>query len=150
ASTHRIDPLDSPEATMEISRTHRVIASLLAALFIVLGMAFWLVPEATALRMGLQAMGAGGLSTLRADLGGLFVGISLLGAAAAWSKRRGWLFAATLVLGAIVLGRSIGWFIDDQPSGLVELGVELGALGALAFCLHGSRPQSGEPAGAAR
>jgi ribonuclease Z len=124
---------------MELSHMHRVVAALLTLLFAALGVTFWVVPEQAAYRLGLEAVGVTGLSALRADVGGLFVGLALLCAAAAWTRRRSWLFAATLVLGAIVLGRSFGWAVEGRV-GILELAVELAVLGLLAVCIYGSRP----------
>jgi hypothetical protein len=123
---------------MELSHMHRVVAALLTLLFAALGVTFWVVPEQAAYRLGLEAVGVTGLSALRADVGGLFVGLALLCAAAAWTRRRSWLFAATLVLGAIVLGRSFGWAVEGRV-GILGLAVELAVLGLLAVCIYGSR-----------
>lgn len=135
---------------MNISRAHRYIAMLLGLLFAVFGLAFWVVPEAAAQRLGIGASGVLGIGTLRADLGGLFLGLAALCAAAAWSRRRSWLVAVALVLATIVLGRAVGWVTDGAGGGIAELAVELAALGALGYCLHGSRPAEGAPAGAVR
>jgi ribonuclease Z len=135
---------------MELSRLHRFIATVLALLFATLGLTFWVVPERAAHRLGVEAVGVAGLSAFRADFGGLFVGLALLCAVAAWTKRRLWLFAAALMLGAIVFGRSLGWVVEGRV-GVLELALELGALGTLAVCIRGSRPAAtGERPGAPR
>jgi ribonuclease Z len=123
---------------MEISRLHRHVSALLALLFGGLGLGFWIAPVEAAHRLDIEAVGVAGLSALRADLGGLFIGLAALCAAAAWTRRRSWLLAAALLLGAVVLGRSVAWLIDGRAA-VPELAVELVALGALAFCIRGSR-----------
>ena len=65
-------------------------------------------------------------------MGGLFVGLSLLCGAAVWTSRRAWFGAASAVLGAIVIGRSIGWLGVGYSNDLVEFGVEIGLIAALA------------------
>jgi ribonuclease Z len=115
-----------------ISRFSRLIVIVASALFAAIGLQFWFAPELAASRFGIGAVSAGGMNAIRADLGGLFVGMSLLCGAAIWTGRRGWFVAATAVLSAIVIGRSIGWLAVGYPDDLVGLGVEIGVIAALA------------------
>jgi ribonuclease Z len=115
----------------------------ISLVFAGLGLQFIFAPEAAARAFGLEAAGAAGLVSLRADLGGLFVGLALLCWAAAWTKRRTWLFAAALVLVAIASGRSIGWLVDGVADGeLARMAVELGAAGTLLGAIRTSKPPS--------
>lgn len=110
----------------------RSIVSVFAVLFASVGLAFWVAPEQAALQFGFEAMRNSGLVNLRADLGGLFVGLALLCGAAAWTRRRGEAAAAALVLGAIVLGRMVGWIVDGRMAmGVRELVLELLAVASL-------------------
>ena len=115
-----------------ISRLSRLIVVLASALFAALGLQLWLAPELAAQRFGIAAVGAAGLNGVRADLGGLFVGLSLLCSTAAWTGRRAWFVAAAIVLSAIVIGRSIGWFAVGYSNDFVEFVVEIGLIAALA------------------
>jgi ribonuclease Z len=136
---------------MYISRVHRIVSAIFALQFVSLGLTFWVAPELAARRLGVEAVGAAGLSALRADLGGLFFGLALLCAAAAWTRQRLWLASAALMLSAIVVGRLIGMLAAGRMVGLGELITELVALSALGFCLWRSRPQSsGQPIGLPR
>jgi len=128
---------------MSISRIGRFVTAIASLLFAGVGLAFWVAPEQAAHRFGLEAVRASGLASLRADLGGLFVGLALLCAAAAWTRRRPWAAAAALVLAAIVTGRLIGW-IDGRPSGddVLRLVIELSVLGAL---IAGARRSKAAP-----
>lgn len=110
----------------------RILVSAMAALFAAIGLAFWVAPEQAATYFGFEAMRDAGLVSLRADMGGLFVGLALLCGVGAWAKRRGEAAAAALVLGAIVLGRVVGCIVDGRlAQGLPELTVELLAIAAL-------------------
>ena len=115
-----------------ISRLSRLIVVAASVLFAALGLQLWFAPELAAQRFGLEPVGAAGVNAIRADLGGLFVGLSLLCGAAVWTSRRAWFVAATAVLSAIVIGRSIGWLAAGYSNDLVELGVEIGLIAALA------------------
>ena len=115
-----------------VSRLSRLIVVLASALFAALGLQLWLAPELAAQRFGIAAVGAAGLNGVRADLGGLFVGLSLLCSTAAWTGRRAWFVAAAIVLSAIVIGRSIGWFAVGYSNDFVEFVVEIGLIAALA------------------
>ena len=113
----------------------------ISLLFAGLGLQFFFAPEAAAQAFGLEAAGAAGIVSLRADLGGLFVGLALLCWAAAWTKKRTWLFAAALVLVAIAGGRSIGWMADGVAEGeLAKMAVELGAAGVLLGAIRTAQP----------
>jgi ribonuclease Z len=112
-----------------ISRFAVVVASLL---FAALGLQLWFAPEQAARWFGLEAIRAAGLTAVRADLGGLFVGLSLLCGAAVWTGRRIWFASAAAVLTAIVIGRAIGWLAIGYSDDIVELGIELGLIAALA------------------
>ena len=125
---------------MSISRFGRFIVTLAAVLFAGLGLELWVAPEQAAHRLGLDVVRAGGVSALRADLGGLFVGLALLCGAAAWTKRRSWIIAAALVLVAIVFGRSIGWISNGSlGDDVFELIIELTVIGGLVVSARSSR-----------
>ena len=115
-----------------ISRFSRLIVVVASVLFAALGLQLWFATELAAQRFGIGAVSAGGVNAIRADLGGLFVGLSLLCGAAVWTGRRAWFVAAIAVLSAIVIGRSIGWLAVGYSNDLVELGVEIGLIAALA------------------
>ncbi len=136
---------------MNATRILRFLVALLALSFTVLGLAFWVAPAQAAARFGLEAIGTAGLAAVRADLGGLFVGLGLLCAAGARTQRRSWLVATALLLAGIVLGRCCGWILDGRVgAGLPELAVELGALALLvgyAMSLHAVESDSASPQG---
>lgn len=104
----------------------RTVAALAALLFLGLGSLFWITPELAAARFGITAAGAQGLTTIRADLGGLFLGLALLCAAAWWSRRRPFFLAAAGVLAAVAAGRVLSMAADGaSATAMVALGVEL-------------------------
>lgn len=113
-------------------RVGRVIVVLGAGLFAALGLEYWAAPQPAAHRLGLDIIRPGGIATLRADLGGLFLGLAVLCGAAAWTMRRTWIHAALSVLAAIVAGRAIAWITAGGPEGdVAALIVELAVIGGL-------------------
>ncbi len=109
-----------------------IVVALVAVLFAVVGLEFWIVPEQAAQQFGIEAVRGAGLASLRADLGGLFIGLSILCAAGAWTRRRAGIVAAAVVIAAVVIGRSIGWLVGGGAEiGFGELALELTALAAL-------------------
>lgn len=117
---------------MNATRILRLVLGLAALAFFGIGLEFWVVPEQAAHHFGVEAVRVAGVSALRADLGGLFVGLALVCGAAAFTKERRFVVAAALFLIAIVLGRSIGWIVDGRSAvGFPELAVELVVLATL-------------------
>jgi ribonuclease Z len=108
------------------SRISRILVTLASVLFAVLALELWVAPQQAAHRLGLEVIRPAGWNVLRADLGGLFAGMALLCGSAAWTIRRSWCVAAASMLGAIVVGRTMGW-IGHRGIGndILELGIEL-------------------------
>ena len=112
----------------------RTITGLAALLFAGIGLAIWISPAEAAARFGLQPTGANGLMTVRADLGGLFLGLALITASAFVTRSRTWSLASAAVLGAVAAGRTIGWIGNGGPAGDVgDLAIELVLAAAIAF-----------------
>lgn len=135
---------------MNASRILRFLVTLAALFFLAIGLEFWFAPEQAAHQFGIEAVRLTGVTALRADLGGLFVGLGLLCGAGAWTRRRRWLVAAALFLVAIVIGRSIGWIVDGRSGvSTPELAIELVVLFILIGSIRNLRSQDGaEPQGA--
>jgi ribonuclease Z len=122
----------------------RILVSLAALTFLAVGLEFWVAPEQAAQQFGIEVIRGDGMVNVRADLGGLFIGLGLLCGAGAWTLRRGGLNAASVVLAAVVVGRSVGWLVDGRVAiGARELVIELIALAALAMLSRaiGATPQ---------
>ena len=125
---------------MAISQISRLIVAFSALFFAGVGLEFWIAPEQGARRFALEAAGAAGITALRADLGGLFMGLAVLCTAASRTNRRPWILAAMLVLISIVVGRSISWVANGGVGNDgFELAIELAVIGALATSGYRSR-----------
>jgi ribonuclease Z len=125
---------------MGTSRVSRSLVGMSALLFSGLAVGFWAAPEETATRFGLQAVGSVGVTALRAEVGGLFMGLAALCAVGAWTNGRHWMVAAMFVLVSIVSGRSIAWIANGGVGrDVLELGIELLVIAALWAASRDSR-----------
>src|SRR5262245_59206159 len=112
----------------------RIAVTALAAVFAGIGVGFLFAPEQTAQAFQLDALGVSGLVAVRAELGGLFLGLATLCATAVVTRRRGFAMSAALVVGAIVAGRLIGIVAGGGASAeFMMLAVEAAAIVALVL-----------------
>lgn len=85
----------------------------LIGLFALLGVSqHWFDLEAVHIQRGMLAIGDIGKANLRADVGGLFLGIAILTVFAAARQNRSALLAAAALLSATLLGRFVSVAID--------------------------------------
>jgi ribonuclease Z len=132
-------------------RPGRFVVPGAALLFAGVGLATWISPSHAATRFGLDPDGASGVIALRADLGGLFIGLAVLCGAAVWTGRRIWSLAAAAMLGAIAVGRAIGWIENGGPAGDgVDLAIETVVIAALALSAPRTTEADARPARATR
>jgi len=105
----------------------KLIVSLAALTFLAAGLEFWFVPEQAAQHFGLEATSGFGLVSMRAEFGGLI--------------------AASVVLAAIVVGRTVGWVVTGGADiGAIELAIELAALAGLTLLARslGGTPEASQ------
>lgn len=94
----------------------RVIVAFIG-LFALLGVGqHWFSLDVVAAERGMQAVGDIGRANLRADVGGLFLGVSCLTLFAAVRKNQSALLAAALLLMATLLGRFVSIAIDGYSA----------------------------------
>jgi ribonuclease Z len=113
-------------------RIGRAVVALAGVTFAGLALAIWAAPDQAAQRFGLAVTDAAGAAFVRAEIGGLFGGMAVLCAAAWWTRGRVWLLAEAAVLGAIVLGRLVGWATGGVGVDGRELAIELALLAVFA------------------
>jgi hypothetical protein len=76
----------------------------------------WFDLDAVAVERGMQAIGDIGRANLRADVGGLFLGISGLALFAAVRQHQGAILAAAVLLTATLIGRFVSVAIDGYSA----------------------------------
>jgi ribonuclease Z len=131
---------------MTTTRVSRALVALASVLFGCVAVAIWAAPAQAAHALGLEPLRGGGAAVIRADVGGLFAGLALLCAAAARTRRSPWSLAAAAVLGAIVIGRTLGWISASRVGpDLPELLIELTLIAALVALARTAAPPAASP-----
>src|SRR5688500_15709160 len=109
----------------------RVVIALSSLGFASVAAMCWIAPDQAARSFGLEAIDATGVASLRADLGGLFAGLAIVRAAAAWTQLRSWYIAAAALTGAIVTGRLLSWLANGPSNDAAALTIEVMVLASL-------------------
>ena len=94
-------------------RVVSLVISLLAAVFIVMGVRWLIAPDGIAPEFGLILGDGLGLSSQIGDMSGyfLFLGISML--LGVITGHRPWFYAAAILLSLTAVGRTVAWLIHD-------------------------------------
>ena len=94
-------------------RVVSLVISLLAAVFIVMGVRWLIAPEGIAPEFGLILGDGLGLSSQIGDMSGyfLFLGISML--LGVITGHRPWFYAAAILLSLTAVGRTVAWLVHD-------------------------------------
>ena len=104
----------------------KILVGLVGLFFVVWGLRFVFTPEAMGSEFSIAPSGIPGLSTIRGDLGGAFIATGVFALLGLWRNAAHWLWAAVGVIGAIALGRLIGFAFDGtHPMTLVPFVAEL-------------------------
>ena len=115
----------------------RVLAGLLAAFFIVMGLGFWFRLDQTIASFAVIPDGLLGRASIRADFGGLFFGVGLMSAMAAWRTSRTCALGALLLLAIALTGRLVSLAMDGAaPGGMMPMLVEAAGIAILAWARH--------------
>ena len=111
----------------------KVVVGLIGLMLAVgLGLRWMFVPVVVGAELGITLGDIVALSTARADLGGMFLGVGTLCAFGLRSGEGRWLQAAAVLIGAVAVGRALGLVLDGYATQLlVFLVVELVMVGAL-------------------
>ena len=123
-----------------IQRTLRGLSGLIGLLFLAMGLVFLFAPGRMVDQFSIFPNGNAGLSTLRGDMGGLFLAgaiFTLLGAIAASSR---WLAAAASIVSLIAFGRIVNLLFDGYSSASAQLlGVEIVMIAVLLAAIASLR-----------
>ena len=107
---------------------------LLVLLFLVMGANFVLSPIAAGGGIGLEALDITGMSSLRGDMGGLFLGTAALLIYGLVRRSEGAFLAVALYMGVIALCRVVGFAQEGaSESALTAFGVEIFIVALLWF-----------------
>jgi hypothetical protein len=96
-----------------VSLASRILVGLIGLLSLLSVAQHWFLVDALVTERGLQAVGD---IDIRADVGGIFLGIALLELIAAAKQSRTWLLAVILLTGGALLGRIVSLAIDGYSA----------------------------------
>ena len=90
----------------------KILVGLIALLLLFMGVSAMLAPSGAAVNFGVTPEGIVGLSTLRGDIGGMFVAGGVMLTLGILRGQTIWFLATALLMGLIALGRLIGFVVD--------------------------------------
>ena len=103
----------------------RILVALAALFFLVMGVQFWFALDTAVQGFGLGANGLIGRASIRADVGGFFIGGGLIALHAAWKRCPMCAGAAATLVGIALLGRIVSVLLDGgAPGGTPPMVVE--------------------------
>ncbi len=101
-------------------RVLRTLAGVIGVVLLVVGLTFLLAPARLMDQFAVLASGYAGFSTVRGDLGGLFVGMAIFTLIGAIRGSSRWLAVPCAFLGFIVLGRVLNLLLDGRSRESVQ------------------------------
>ncbi len=90
----------------------KIVVGVISLLLLFLGLGAVIEPSVSATQFGLTPNGIVGLSTLRSDIGGMFVTGGVLLALGLVRGQTLWFLAVALLMGFIALGRLVGFVVE--------------------------------------
>jgi len=106
----------------------------MALAFFGIALNFLFDPLAGAAQFAVVPEGIRGLNTVRGDLGGLFLGAALLLGTGLLRGQTVWFLAVAVVMGAIAVGRLLGFALDGwSGNSVMEFAGELGIIAVLVL-----------------
>lgn len=119
-----------------MDRTLKLLLALASLPLIGAGLGIMISPDRFVDRLGVDAAGLVGLSTIRSVVGGVLLSSGAMILLGIRGKNTAWLLAVALVMGVLSVGRAVGLVADGFSAETVRpLVVEL-VLMALALVVH--------------
>lgn len=98
----------------------RLLVAGFAALFVIIGVRALLDPQTIIAQFELGQQNATGLSAIRADMGGFFIGTGLAALVGLMPGKRDWLLGAATMVALAFAGRVIGLTSDPLTSNIAQ------------------------------
>ena len=106
-----------------MQRVLKILVGVIGVLLALIGLQWMFTPGSAAEQFGLTLSGLSGLSTARADLGGLFVASAAMCFLGLRPGAGAWLHAVAVVMVCIAVGRAIGLVVDGFQVGTLAVTV---------------------------
>lgn len=98
----------------------RLLVAAFSALFLIIGVRAMLDPQSIITQFELGQQGVTGSSSIRADIGGFFVGTSLAALVGLFPGKRQWLLGAAAMVALAFIGRAIGLMSDGITANIAQ------------------------------
>ena len=98
----------------------RALVGLMALFFFAMGVLFWVSLDTQAAQFQIQAAGALGNASIRADFGSFFLSAGLFCGYAAWKQHGEAALAAATLFGLALLGRLVTIVLEGAAPGAVQ------------------------------
>lgn len=108
-----------------MNRVLQIACALPALAFVILGFAWWAVPEFAGKQLGMELLSGAGLSSQIADLASFFLTLGACILAGLLTSRRVWFYPAILLLGLATIGRLVAWLVHGADLTVGMIAVEL-------------------------
>jgi hypothetical protein len=113
-----------------MNKALKIILTIAALLFILVGIGWLLVPARVAAEFGMPLLEGLGGSTQIGDLGAFFTGGGLIVICGLITQKREWFYAATLLIGSAAIFRTASWLLHDMPFAAPQVAVAVVTTGA--------------------
>jgi len=111
----------------------RVLVTLPAVLFVVMGLRWITDPTGAATALGMTLLDGVGRSSQIGDVGALFLSMGSMMLLALITARRSWFYAPALMLSLVALLRVLAWLLHDAALTLDMIVVEIVVASVLLF-----------------
>ncbi len=108
-----------------MKRLLRILVTLPAILFVVLGLRWVTDPAGAASALGMPLLDGLGRSSQIGDVGALFLTMGLMILIGLVTRTGSWFYAPALMLAVVALFRLLAWLFHDAPPALDLIAVEL-------------------------
>ena len=126
-----------------MQRSLRYLSGFAGLFFLAVGLMFWFSPASQTARFALLPSGNAGLSTMRSDIAGLFLGMALFALLGAIRGSLRFLAVPASFLGFIIFGRFLSLMLDGRSAmGEQSMLIEIALLAVLVFTIFSLRQGS--------
>lgn len=110
----------------------QILLGLIAAILLLLAGRWLMTPDSIMKQYDIQSTSATGKNYLRGDIGGILLTGAIMLSLFLYQGSAQWLYPGVILLGAVVLGRTISLFVDgNSKKGVQAIVVELIIIGLM-------------------
>lgn len=111
----------------------KVLAGLPAIAFVLLGLAWWIVPDFAASQLGMTLLTGLGLSSQIGDVASFFLTLGTCILIGIFKNNRFWLYPAMMLLTLATIGRLLAWAVHGAELATQMIAVEWVVIAVLFF-----------------